>query len=73
MKNLPSLREIFNATGIPDMWAAVRAHVSEVRREQENFQRQKQWIVDNEGLDGLEAREKREREARRNRRKGPRP
>ena len=73
MKNLPSLREIYNATGIPDMIEAVRAHTREVRRAQENFQRQKQWIVDNEGLDGLEARERREKEARKNRRAGPRP
>jgi len=71
MKNLPSLREIYNATGIPDMIEGIRAHTREVRREQENFQRRLEWIVANEGLDGLEAREKREKEARRNRRNGP--
>ncbi|MBU0800305.1 MAG: hypothetical protein KKA05_04810 [Alphaproteobacteria bacterium] len=65
-KSLSTLfRDFMDASGISGLIADVRAHTKEVRRAQEDFQRQMQWTVDNKGLDGLEAQEKRARDARR--------
>ena len=60
-----TLSACFKATGIPDMAADIRAHTKEVRREQENFQRQLQWTADTKGLKALEDQHKAEKAARR--------
>jgi hypothetical protein len=58
-------KDVADATGASRLYADWKAHTAEVRRAQENFQRQMQWKVDNHGLQRLEEDEKRAREARR--------